>query len=61
MIAFLCICVAGINVLLIMGHMIRLYRHRHDTSIAEATDSIASILFSSINASVLVMAYNALV
>ena len=60
MIAFMCICIAGINVLLIFGHLIRLYRHRHDTSIAEATDIIASVLFSTINASVLAMAYNAL-
>lgn len=60
MIAFLCISVASVNMLLILSYLIRLYRHRHDTSIAEATDTIAAILFSCLNASVLAMAYNAL-
>ena len=60
MIAFLCLSIAAVNVLLIFSHLIRLFRHRHDTSLAEATDTIASVLFSSINASVLAMAYNAL-
>ena len=60
MIAFICISIAGVNVLLIFSYLLRLYRRRHDTSIAEATDTIAAVLFSCINASVLTMAYNAL-